>query len=63
MGETASEDQEVLGRLRKRSPHPDIHRDYLILPGSCCSPQTEASDVDLQYAPSSGNLAHGYHAS
>ena len=24
MGEVASKDQEILGRLRKRSPHPDL---------------------------------------
>ena len=48
MGKAASEDQEVLGRLRKRSPHSDLHRDYLILLGCRCSPQTETSDVSLQ---------------
>ena len=33
MGEAASEDQEILGRLRKRSPHPDLHSNHLILHG------------------------------
>ena len=63
MGEAASEDQEVLGRLRKRSPHPDLHRDYLILPGCYCSPQDETQDVSLQHAPSIGNLAYRHNAS
>ena len=26
MSEAASEDQGILGRLRKRSPHPELHR-------------------------------------
>ena len=58
MGEAASEDQEILGRLRKRSPHPDLHRNHLILPGSHCSSQDETQDIGLQHAPSSGNLTH-----
>jgi len=63
MGEAASEDQEVPGRLRKLSPHSDLNSDHLILSGSRCSPQTEASDVGLQHAPGSWNLAHGYDTS
>lgn len=63
MGETAPEDQEVLGRLRKRSLHPDLHRDYLILLGSHCSPQNETQNGCLQYAPSAGNLANRYDSS
>lgn len=57
MGESASEVQEGIERLRKRSPHPDPHRNYLIPPGCRCSPQTETSDVGLQHAPGTGNLA------
>lgn len=63
MGEAASEDQKILGRLRKRSPHSDLHRDYLILSDFRCSPQTETSDVSLQHASGSGNLAHRHHTS
>ena len=63
MGKAASEDQEVLGRLRKRSPHPDLHRNHLILPGSHCSSQDETQDIGLQHAPSSGNLTHRHHTS
>ena len=63
MGEAASEDQEILGRLRKRSPHPDLQRNHLILPGSHCSSQDETQDIGLQHAPSSGNLTHRHHTS
>ena len=51
------------GRLRKRSPHPDLHRNHLILPGSHCSSQDETQDIGLQHAPSSGNLTHRHHIS
>lgn len=63
MGEAASEDQEDLGRLRKRSPHPDLNRGYLILLGSHYSPQNEAQDVGLQHTPDPGNFAHRYDTS
>ena len=43
MGESASEDQEEIGRLRKSSPHSDLHRNYLIPPGCRCSQKTETS--------------------
>ena len=58
MGEAASEDQEVLGRLRKRSPHPDLHRNHQLLSGRHCSPQNATQDFGLQHAPGTGNLAH-----
>ena len=63
MGEAASENQKVLGRLRKCSPHPDLHRDYLLLLGSHCSPQNETQNVCLQHASSAWNLAHRYDSS
>ena len=34
MGKAALEGQEVLGRLIKCRPNPDIHREHLILPDS-----------------------------
>ena len=47
MGKAASEDQEVLGRLRKRSQNSDLHGDYQLLPGVHCPSQDEARDVSL----------------
>lgn len=58
MGEATSEDQEVLGRLRKRSPYTNLHRDHLVLSGCRCSPQTETSDIGIQHPSGTGNLAH-----
>ena len=54
VGEAALEDQEVLGRLRKRSPHPDLYSDHLLLPGCHCPSQDETQNIRLQHTPNIG---------
>lgn len=63
MGEAASEEQEVLGRLLECSQYPNLHCNRLILHSCRCSSQDEAEDVRLQQASSTGNIAYRYNTS
>lgn len=60
MGKAASEDQDVLGRLRKRRSHPDILCEHQLLFGRHRLPQDETRNVCLRRTPGHRNLADRY---